>query len=109
MALARVFLGRRAAAFVRAHLQVVLGGLRCLRCGPGCARVSTSVSLWSGSHALGGMCIPISECLCVSTYMGLRLHTCAQDRYVLFHIHKWVYTCFYPCLNPPTLRWESVS
>lgn len=45
MALARVFLGRRAAAFVRAHLQVVLGGLRCLRCGPGCAHVSTSVSL----------------------------------------------------------------
>lgn len=61
----------------------------------------------SGPHALGGMCIP--ECLCVSTYMGLRLHTCAQDRDVLFHIHKWVYTCFYPCLNPPTLRWESVS
>lgn len=50
----------------------------------------------SGSRALGGMCIPISECLCVSTYMGLCLHTCVQDRCVLFHIHKWVYTCIYP-------------
>lgn len=108
MALEGAFLGRRAAAFVCTHLQAVLGGLRCLRCGPRCALVSTRAVSVRGSRALGGACIPVSECLHVSTYMGLCLHTCAQDRCVLFHTHKWVCMCFHPCINPPTLRWESV-